>query len=437
MAYDPTLASVEQFSDPSKWERVIPNVPIFKPHKVKDKKGKDLVVDPKRLEEICHQIKELFDRRGVAVRFQRGHTKNPTETDQADQPEIYGFGLNPHIGRFGPDKELGILVDMYVRPGCMKYVSELPYRSSEFYPDTNEITAVALLRTDPKLDMGMLLYQDDTAAIKQDRSGRVYFYMENVMDFDPTKKPGDEDMDKDLGSFGDDDTLNKPGGDDDHDGIPNDLDPDFEGKMDAYMDKKYPHFGKMYQEGCKKYMSMPSSTNTSLPGEDPMGDKPPMDKPEPDGDEQYGRDKLPEFYQREMSKMKKELETQKRHFAESERKRVFQYSKAAIERLKHEGVYIGDPKTQINKLCALPNDEARDERLNEMRQFYQRDPAAGNLVIADRDGEFYSEAEISEAESNEFVEFYQREGKSAEDLLNESEYRAMANKFRASKNKSK
>lgn len=435
MAYDPTIASAALFEDPSNWDGIIPNVPIFKPHKIKDKKGNDLEVDPERLQKICDKINDNW-KRGVAIRFQRGHTKNPTETDQSDQPAIYAYGVGARVGRYGPAQELAILTDMYIRPGYKKYAAELPYRSAEFYPDSNEITAVALLRTDPKLDMGMLLYQSDGVAISQDRTGRVFYYMENVMDFDPTKKPED-DLDKDLGSFGDDDnsTLGKPMGDDDHDGLENDIDPDFEKKMDSYMSKKYQHFPKMYEDMCKKYMSMPSATNGNLPGGDLDKDMPA--KPDmPEDDEQYARKGNPEHYQKQFVQMQRELAQVQKELKDERTRRVMQYSKAAIDKLANEeGYLIKDKAKEVQKLCSLPNDEARKERIAEIRENYARDVASGDLIIPSREGEHYSSDDLRMEDTHDFVVFYERRGVTPEELHDDQKYRTLVKEFNAQKRK--
>src|SRR5215831_3577946 len=160
MAYpDPTLESLEAFGDPSRWDRVTENVPIFVPHERKTKDGKEIRVDRARLERIAARINAREKASGVAVKFTDGHTRLPlAQYTQDQQPEILGWGRNARVGTWGPQEIPAILVTCYVRKGKAPKVDELPFRSPEFYEGADEITGVALLRTDPFLDMGMVTH---------------------------------------------------------------------------------------------------------------------------------------------------------------------------------------------------------------------------------------------------------------------------------------
>lgn len=260
---DPTLAAVEAFNDPSQWDEVVENVPAFVCHSIEgadaDGRPKLVAVDPARLQRIADKINRNWSENGVAVKFFDGHSKNPSEVPQSEQPPILGYGIDARVGPWGPKGKLGILLKQYVKKGCLAATKERPFRSAEFYDESDEITGVALLKTDPRLDMGMVFYGRSDGCLMYQRRGRapVYLYLETNMADEPT--PATKPVT---------DPTTPP------DAAAQELDPALEAGMNQYMKKKFPHLPAMHQkyaESCApsmygEGMQTPDATNP-MPGE--------------------------------------------------------------------------------------------------------------------------------------------------------------------------
>lgn len=173
VATDPTLDSLELLKDPSKVHKVA-NVPIFIPHIRKDPEtGEELYrITEERLKDIA-AVCNSRAAEGVHGKLQIGHTKKGAP--QQDQPPLVGLYHNYRPAFFGPKKKPGLLADFYYFKKDFEEAKKYPFRSAEFYPNTNEITAVALLMNDPELDMGMLLFE---------RKGPCYFYSSKELPMD-------------------------------------------------------------------------------------------------------------------------------------------------------------------------------------------------------------------------------------------------------------
>lgn len=148
---DPTVEFMAQFDDESKW-LIKRRVPIFKPHEgmKKDKSGTYRVTS----DDLPALAKKMHERQtlGLPSRLTVGHVD--TEKPETSQPAVIGWWLNPEPGTFGPNNEPCILADSYVKAECADEVKGRPYRSAEYYPLAKEITGVAVLARDPRLDMG-------------------------------------------------------------------------------------------------------------------------------------------------------------------------------------------------------------------------------------------------------------------------------------------
>lgn len=251
---DPTLDTLRSLNDASRWV-VVPNVPIFCPHERKGKDGKPIKVDAARLERIASRM--LANERGGAVpaRIIPGHTT--PGAPQKDQPDWWGLATGARVGTFGPENRPAILATFYYRRDCWDEARKYPFRSAEFYPGRDEITAISLLKTDPELDLGMLAYERDDGA---------YFYgvpgaMEGAMD--DSAPP--EDYDKDPVCQ----------------------------KMLRYMKKCYPHLDKLHEQYA---LSALGPTNARLPA---MADA--INKPtEP---LQMSRDEQISMYERQLAEV--------------------------------------------------------------------------------------------------------------------------------------
>jgi hypothetical protein len=179
---DPTVKALERFDDPASWDKIIPNVPIFVPHEMtargQNGQQKQIKVDEDRLRRIAANINRGLSVYGVPVAVKLGHTK--PGTDQKDQPAIVAYGRNARVSTWGPAGKVGLLLDLYYLPGRFAEAREYPFRSAEFYDAEDSITAVALLRTDPKLDMGALIYAAGDGCMLYPADGKTYFYAENL-----------------------------------------------------------------------------------------------------------------------------------------------------------------------------------------------------------------------------------------------------------------
>jgi hypothetical protein len=265
---DPTLEIVKRLPIDTEWDKVIANVPIFRPHVmlVKEKDGKqyqktvqfdsvapDLsqyiadgweiayTITPDRLQDIAFQMARSEQSGGPAV-IRVGHTKLPAaKVPQEEQPPIRGFHRNPRYGTFGPANTPAVITDHCIEKGHGSAVEGFGWRSAEFYPATNEITGTSLLRTDPELDLGYV-------AMSKER-GRLFHY---AMEMEPHPEPhqppaGHESRPPQTG-------LHPPGltGQPDAHAPPPEFVEHAHRYMDqhlgAHIDKQMPHLRKMHEE---------------------------------------------------------------------------------------------------------------------------------------------------------------------------------------------
>lgn len=250
---DPTAEALAAFNDTSAWDDIKQDVPIFVAHErtVQDPPGPDgrprpprkIVVDEQRLRVIAANMKRLQDKDRQPIAFHEGHTRNPLQFSQQEQPDILAYGINPRVGTW--NGRPAILVQQFVLRGCLDRVKKLPYRSAEFYDRENQIPAVALLKTQPWLNLGMILYQRPDYFAYQ-HLGRACLYMRDDSMPDPTMPPDaaapDLDFDTKVGK-----------------------------SCEKYMSGKYPHLGAMHQKYAESLTPppvLPGSTNTDMPGDD-------------------------------------------------------------------------------------------------------------------------------------------------------------------------
>ncbi len=150
---DATMDAVTALNDPSRWI-IKRGVPIFKTHERVDPATNKLIkVDVPKLYEIAANISQM-ERGGVPIRMTIGHTE-PGKTE-TEQPPVVGYYKNARVQPFGPKQELAIVVDELLDPQWAAERAKCPYRSSEYYDDTKQITGVALLTRDPFLDLGIV-----------------------------------------------------------------------------------------------------------------------------------------------------------------------------------------------------------------------------------------------------------------------------------------
>ena len=163
---DATASFGQKINDSSKW-KVVSGVPVFKAHQRTDPNTQKLIsVDLPKLYRIAENMQRMERQGGVPIRMTLGHTEPGKPETQ--QPPIAGYYRNARVQKFGPGGEPAIVVDEFLDPQFSNVRKNYPYRSSEYYDDTEQITGVALLTRDPFLDLGVVAYQ------KGDQSNLTY-----------------------------------------------------------------------------------------------------------------------------------------------------------------------------------------------------------------------------------------------------------------------
>lgn len=174
--YDATAEFYERLNDPQKWV-IKQGVPVFKAHeRVDPASGKQIKVDDTKLERIAKNMQLLEAQQGVPIRMTLGHTE--PGKPETNQPPIAGYYRNPRVQTFGPKGEKAVVVDEWLDPQYRSVRKNYPYRSAEYYDDTEQITGVALLTRDPFLDLGVVAYSrgDQHHATYYDRSSAFFAY---------------------------------------------------------------------------------------------------------------------------------------------------------------------------------------------------------------------------------------------------------------------
>ena len=175
---DATADFAATLADPRRWV-IKRNVPIFKAHERTDPAtGKLISVDLPKLYRIAHNIQTMERQGGVPVRMTLGHTE--PGKPEVQQPPIGGYYRNARIQPFGPKGEPAIVVDEWLDPQYAPQRKNFPYRSSEYYDETEQITGVALLTRDPFLDLGVVAYRKEDAfvAYTKESPGPVHYNKE-------------------------------------------------------------------------------------------------------------------------------------------------------------------------------------------------------------------------------------------------------------------
>jgi hypothetical protein len=157
---DPTIELLKSLDDPTRFV-VRRGVPIFKPHRrvIRDRAGnvvQTIVVTEKDLPRIAARMRAA-ERSGTLAVLTEGHRKGGN-ADERTQPRVFGYSRNARVGTFGPTNEPAILVDECHRYETWNESKHLPFRSPDYYPETDDITGVAALVRDPFLKLGVVAY---------------------------------------------------------------------------------------------------------------------------------------------------------------------------------------------------------------------------------------------------------------------------------------
>ena len=195
---DTALESLEKLNDLSQWEGVKYNVPVFVEHELwevphpfiqgettrvailpgqpKPSVGKMLyAIGSDDLTKIAQKINNRLNESGNPVKIFVGHTN--LKLPQSEQPRIVGYGCGAGVEKCGPkNRNSVVLKRVQYRKGLAKEAAEHPERSPEFDPLKGELTGLALLKTDPKLPMGLVTYSSTVAGYEGEFRGVVATY---------------------------------------------------------------------------------------------------------------------------------------------------------------------------------------------------------------------------------------------------------------------
>jgi hypothetical protein len=386
---DATMKLLTDLEDPRLYRKV-EAVPIFAEHTrtVKGKDGKPTVIDVgvPRLKKIAARINTREQDTGTLGVLKIGHTKRDPEHPEEAQPRVVGYFRAAAVGGFGPKQKPALLVTYYVKRECEAEAKEYPFRSPEFYPDADEITAVSLLKRDPELDLGILTY---------DRAGRaVYHYA----------------MDDDM-------SLSDPAS-----------------PIGAETPQESPEDEQHYRRFCgymKRYMA--ESGSLALPGaenvEEPGGAPPPPEEEHMTREPRKPAEHYAREVERQVKPVKDELVKVK---AENDRLRLDYARKEAAEVFRDlrekEGFLISE-KTLDRKVeqYARGSEATRAEIIEDVRENCRRDPAGGpDIPVADdvargprpgtdahrklveRRAQAASAMQIKDGHKKEYAHYYQR-----------------------------
>lgn len=178
-AADPTLDFLRSLDDPARYVKRA-GVPIFKSHRRSLPSG-EVVVDEKRLGQVASATNALLEDHGVPIPFGPGHRNLAPNAKETDQPPIWGFMVSPQVGVYGRKGTPAVQVTQCTRKKHENEVDDYPFRSPEFYPGTNQIRYVALLKRDPFLDMGV--------SVGYSAAGDVVCYQAEPIMADPAAPP--------------------------------------------------------------------------------------------------------------------------------------------------------------------------------------------------------------------------------------------------------
>lgn len=208
VAENPTAAFVAKFNDPSQWQ-IVKGVPIFDAHdevyeepEVDPKTGRR-VIDPATGKPRMRKVVEKFDRASLEKHAQNcnalvasgnppglvdGHTLD--DAPESKQPETLGFARDFRV-EYSPILQRDVIVqDEYYFPDKYEIAKSRPYRSVERFKSAAVFKPVALLRREPRRNLGVVAYKrgDDVAvrySLDSYRNSERYAMPDAVMDSPP------------------------------------------------------------------------------------------------------------------------------------------------------------------------------------------------------------------------------------------------------------
>jgi hypothetical protein len=433
---DATLESLKKFDDLSHWDGTDDNVPIFVEHVAKNDKGEILYqIDEARLNAISDEINRLYAQDGCPIKMISGHTQDPTKVPQAQQPPLLGWGVGAHVGPWGPQGKKAVLVNrVFYNKGCKALAAQLPERSPEFYPGSNRIKAVALLKTDPRLNMGVMIYNEHHQPVRQAPEVKLYYGSDGAETFIRYGQGF-------LTSYGDtmpDPTQVPPSAselkkqeEEPKKGVPDDGDKD---KFIQYMKSCYPEAHNTYGKHLHAQygMAAPSGTNGAMPAQvpgmppgTPSVTLPPQEKQAMGATQQPVQvgtvtqqgffaaptNGAPDDWEQRMAKIA--YGKFENRIKALEQQTAVAECRAQVETLVNEGYFWkpGEAQKEVDRLMNM-NQPQRLERANEVRINYQKAPVGdGAWIEQDLDHTprggttAASQTQISPSDMNKIVKY--------------------------------
>lgn len=438
---DPTLRILATLDDPDRYTRE-QGVPVFVPHVRRDEEGEvEVEVSPEDLDEIAGEMQRKLEEFGTLVRVTRGHVVLPKPDapppPEDEQPPIWGWAKNARVGTWGPQNKPGLLVDIYFQRDRHEEAMGYPFRSAEYYPETNEITGIALLRRDPELDMGLLTY----ARRGTPEQGKPEVTMPNpeddfLDDVDDGQEQYADEPDGDEGDFND-----GPEGDE--------YSPE-EAEQYARMhrynaqraeellaemgddDEDRPQMEQMAR--CYGRMAYgagePAGGNAFVPGDgldeppmDPLGDEEMDEEPEMEQMGRGGKPKSRQYGRQRPTRQSARQDVTQQQYAKLEQqvqelkkdRAMLQYERH-LDSLDRAGV-IFDMDQEIADARDMTA-EQRKRQLQKMARHYARSPVGGGLVATDFDEvENNRQRPLTAAQKAAAVRYAQRNGVTYEQAM--------------------
>src|SRR5678815_4533854 len=404
---DATKELIARFSDPTQWDRIDEGVPIFTEHtayailtddgKIKlDKGGRPILeivmpgcaapknskvfytVDAERVKKVADNINATLKDFSTPIKNFIGHS-DPSKP-QTEQPPLVGYSVGATVAPWGPQGRATIFSKVFVEKDCKKSTKGFVQRSPEFYPTKDTITGLALLKTDPRLPMGMVPYGEE-GPVFYSKSFEAYAFPPPKAGGAPQRpqapmpqagppQEDDEDPTVNPGEIpGDDDTDDYDPGPGDDDQM--ELNPDEAKTAMRYM-AHYERHHPVIKYACDQYRSMQNQGQPPAKGQEQMHMSQTI-TPVP-----LEVSDLPVEYQQlpqKLTEMEKMLAESQVRYAVSEATRI-------VDGLILGGWKIKDRKKEIERMTML-DDKGRLERESDIRENYQQveqDPTRGPMV---------------------------------------------------------
>lgn len=140
-------------------------VPIARALRQKRPDGSDLVITSEDLPHVAEVTAAHEAESGTVLRVTLGHVK-PGQP-QESQPRLVGYARAVRAGVFGPAAVPCILSDVYTMRAFADSddAGQYPFRSMEYRLDTGRISGLALLKTDPFSQLGVVPFGADVAHV--------------------------------------------------------------------------------------------------------------------------------------------------------------------------------------------------------------------------------------------------------------------------------